>query len=82
MFCGGSFRSKTIEKNDDYYVVSLNDRTIKIKRSASLNKADQYDNRLLMRKRRILPPKVPEIKHCVHLDGAETVSFHAIYITR
>lgn len=78
MFCGGSFRSKTIETGDDYCVISLNDRTIKIKRSASLNKADHYG--VLMRNRRIVPPKVPQIKHCVPCcsDSVETVSFHFI----
>nr|XP_015835974.1 PREDICTED: amyloid beta A4 precursor protein-binding family B member 1-interacting protein isoform X1 [Tribolium castaneum] len=53
MFCGGSFRTKTLEKNDEYKIVTMNNSQIKIFRSLSLSKAD--------RPRRIfvLPPKVP-----------------------
>ncbi|KAF7271404.1 hypothetical protein GWI33_015759 [Rhynchophorus ferrugineus] len=52
--CGGSFRSKLVEKNDDYKVVRLADNTeIKLLRSASMTKADRA------RKIFVLPPKVP-----------------------
>ncbi|XP_050306767.1 ras-associated and pleckstrin homology domains-containing protein 1 [Anthonomus grandis grandis] len=52
--CGGSFRSKVIEKNDQFKIVKLSDNTeIKLLRSLSLTKADKS------RKIFVLPPKVP-----------------------
>lgn len=36
MFCGGSFRCKTIDKNDQYKLVKLNGSQIKILRSSSV----------------------------------------------
>ncbi|KAK4880612.1 hypothetical protein RN001_008758 [Aquatica leii] len=35
MFCGGSFRSKTIEENDEYKIVKVNNTQIKLLRSKS-----------------------------------------------
>ncbi|XP_031343223.1 ras-associated and pleckstrin homology domains-containing protein 1-like isoform X2 [Photinus pyralis] len=35
MFCGGSFRSKTIEENDEYRIVTVNNTQIKLLRSKS-----------------------------------------------
>lgn len=35
MFCGGSFRAKVIDQNDEYKVVSVNNTKIKIFRSKS-----------------------------------------------
>ncbi|KAG5885473.1 hypothetical protein JTB14_025348 [Gonioctena quinquepunctata] len=55
MFCGGSFRSKTIEKNDEYHCVKVNDRIVKIMRTASLSAADRSSGRRIF----VLPPKVP-----------------------
>lgn len=40
MFCGGSFRCKTVDKNDQYKLVKLNGSHIKILRSSSVGKAD------------------------------------------
>lgn len=70
--CGGSFRSKLVEKNDDYKVVRLADNTeIKLLRSASMTKADRA------RKIFILPPKVPlhssAVSKRVSLDSSTQV---------
>lgn len=53
-FCTGSFRSKTIEKNDDFRIVKINNMEIRIMRSMSLTKAE--------RNRRInsMPPHISE----------------------
>lgn len=62
MFCGGSFRSKTVERNDEYKIVRVNDTQIKILRSVSLSKADR-PQRIF-----VTPPKVPR-------DGKKAVSW-------
>lgn len=36
MFCGGSFRAKTIDSNDEYRLVRYNNAEYKLTRSASL----------------------------------------------
>ncbi|CAG9823638.1 unnamed protein product [Phaedon cochleariae] len=54
MFCGGSFRSKILETNDEYRRVQVNERTVKIMRSSSLNAGDRPLRRVF-----VLPPKVP-----------------------
>lgn len=64
MFCGGSFRSKTIEENDEYRLVKVNDTEIKILRSASLNQADRPSGRKIF----AVSPRVPG-------NGAKRVSF-------
>lgn len=56
MFCGGSFRSKTIEQNDEYKVVKVNNTQIKILRSHSFASAP---SKTQGRKIFILPPKLP-----------------------
>lgn len=54
--CGGSFRSKVVEKNNEYKIVKLSDNTeIKLLRSSSFTKADKPS----LRKIFISPPKLP-----------------------
>lgn len=55
MFCGGSFKAKTIERNDEYKVVRINNTDIKITRSMSLNKTDRPQGRKIF----VMPPKIP-----------------------
>lgn len=54
MFCGGSFRAKTIDQNDQYRIVKIDNTHIKILRSTSFSKADR-PQRIF-----VLPPKVPD----------------------
>ena len=57
MFCGGSFKCKTVEKNDEYKLVKMNNRHIKIFRSSSVSKTDKPQGLI---RHFILPPKLPE----------------------
>lgn len=56
--CGGSFRSKLVEKNDDFKVVKLSSNTeIKLLRSSSLTKPERSSFRKIF----VLPPKTPDM---------------------
>jgi hypothetical protein len=61
MFCGGSFRTKTVEEHDQYRIVKVNNAQVKIFRSVSLSKADRPQKVF------VSPPRVPR-------DGNEAVS--------
>lgn len=54
MFCGGSLRSKTIEENDEYKIVKVNNTHIKIFRSNSFISSP---SKSAGRKIFVVPPK-------------------------
>ena len=55
MFCGGSFRAKTVEKNDEYKLVRVGANEIKLLRSASFSRCEKPT-----RKSFTMPEKIVE----------------------
>lgn len=55
MFCGGSFRCKPGERNDEYRLVRRDNVQIRVLRSASVNHGDAFGRRVFA-----VPDKVPE----------------------
>lgn len=74
MFCGGSFRCKLGDRNDQYRLVRRDSVQIRVLRSASLNHADGFGRRVFA-----VPDKVPEnaatARICLE-KNPEKVSLH------
>lgn len=74
-FCGGSFRAKTVQKNDVCKVVEVNNRQFKLFRSLSFRGYDKVSNG---KKVLVQPPKVPEGSTTKVFEAVKSVSgfFH------
>jgi hypothetical protein len=68
MFCGGSFRTKTVEEHDQYRIVKVNNAQVKIFRSVSLSKADRPQKVF------VSPPRVPRDGNEAGLDPTNTTT--------